>query len=191
MRVFPLILIVLAGCQAKPTENPAVPSPETAPAPTVPARLAFDETKGHLDRPSGVGFVYPRGWDNLGVTDQSGVVSLSMRRREPPVEVSIQWSKLEENLDDKSVGDGEFNSLQSLYGDKAGKPEPCKSGDQSGFRLSFAGGPRGATGVELKGLVYVFAVRHEQQWWKVRLRATSRDDSLTRAAEGLLKNFRW
>lgn len=192
-RLLPLLTAGFLGCQEQPATPPAAPAPEAvspAPPPT-PARPAFDKTKGYLHEPSGVGALYPRGWDNLGVTDKGDYTMLVLRRREPPVEATLYWSKLDPPARDKTVGDLEYESLKSQFGEKAGKPEPVQKNDQSGYRLTFAGGPKGATGAELKGVILVFAKRQGEQWWKIKLRVTSREDIHEKAAEAILRQYRF
>ena len=178
----------LTGCQDRATPRPPAGA---AVAGSSPARPTFDETKGYLHKPSGVGFVYPDGWENLGVTDRGPITSLGLRKREPPVEVTLYWTRPDVPTDPTNVGDVEYEALRSVYGDKVGKPEPMRNGEQPGYRLAISGGPIGEGSPALSGVVYVFAVRREGQPWKIKLRATAKGREHLSLAEELLKNYRW
>lgn len=178
----------LVGCQDR-----AVPGPPgaTSKVGSPVDRPAFDETKGYLHKPSWVGFVYPDGWENLGVTDRGPITSLGLRKREPHIEVTLYWTRPDDPVNATTVGDVEYDSLRSVYGDKVGKPEPIRSGDQPGYRLAISGGPLGETRPGLFGAVWVFVVRRDNQPWKIKLRATAAGREHLTTAEELLQNYRW
>jgi hypothetical protein len=176
---------MLIGCQ----DRAAPGSPGAATGVAAPA--AFDESKGYLHKPSGVGFVYPDGWENLGVTDRGPITSLGLRKREPQIEVTLYWTRPDEPIDAMTVGEVEYETLRSVYGDKVGTPEPIRSGDQFGYRLMISRGPLGQENPNLSGVVYVFAVHRDSQPWKIKLRATAAGREHLATAEELLRNYHW
>jgi hypothetical protein len=77
-----------------------------------------------------VGFVYPEGWENLAVTDRGPITTLGLRKREPPIEVTLYWTRPDVPTDSTNVGKVEYEGLRSVYGDRVGKPEAVRSGDR-------------------------------------------------------------
>jgi hypothetical protein len=151
---------------------------------------SFDETEGYMHEASGVGFVYPAGWENLGTKALGPVTQLGLRKDQGAIEVTLSWTPLGPK-DQADIGSIELAGLRPLHGDKVGKPEPIRLGEKSGYKLPIAGGPLGVGGAELSGVVYVFDVRRGSEAWKIKLRATvSATEDLT-TVHDLLRNHRW
>ena len=183
------------GCKDRAATEPPV-APSTAPPSPIGAgspsdRPTFDETKGYFHERSGVGFVYPEGWENLGETSRGPFTSLALRRHEPRIDVTLYWSIPDGAIDAANVGEVEYAGLRPLYGEKVGKPVSVRAGGQPGFRLAISGGPLGQANADLSGVIYVFAVGRGDQSWKVKLRATAGSREHLSLAEELLRNYRW
>jgi hypothetical protein len=151
----------------------------------------FGEEEGYWHRQSGVGFLYPDGWQNLGVTVRGPITSLGLRKGSGAIEVTLYWTAPDDPISAETIGQIEWSALRSLYGDKLGLPEPVIVGAKPGYRLTISGGPLGEGGAELTGVVYVFAVQAGGAWWKIKLRATARDRASMAEVEQLLGNYRW
>jgi hypothetical protein len=185
-----VLLAIFLGCSGEPkVEGPKGDKPKADPAPE--NRPPFGEKEGYLHRQSGVGFLYPDGWENLGVNVRGPVTSLGLRKGQGAVEVTLFWTASDVPISAETVGEVEWSALSSLYGDKLGRPEPVAVRGKPGYKLKIGGGPLGKDKPELVGLVYVFAVKSERGWWKIKLRATARDKEKLAEVEKRLDNYRW
>jgi hypothetical protein len=185
------VVTLTAGCGDKPSPPSSPPVDPGAGSDRRTRTPPFGEKEGYYHRPSGVGFLYPDGWNVLGVRDQGPVTSLGLRKNEGGIEVTLYWTEPDQPIDSRTVGDVEWSGLRALYGDKVGKPESITVGTQTGFRLPIRGGPVGEADPTLSGVVYVFAVKSEKDWWKIKLRATIRGKEKLAEVEKLLNNYRW
>lgn len=163
--------------------------PVDATQPAVP-RPDFDETKGFWHKPSGVGFVYPDGWVHLPPRRGEGTTSIGLLKPTPAVDVSIYWTKYPLPIDDKNVGDAEYQSQTLHRGNKVTKPQAVKSGKQPGYKLSVTGDFLG-TGSEIHGVIYVFAVRQTGRYWMIKVFGTAREQQQLVVVEELLQQYRW
>jgi hypothetical protein len=190
-----IAVAALAGCGERAPQSPTTPAAPAAPAPTPnppAAREPFDETRGYLHKPSGVGFVYPDGWERTPLRSEGPLTSFGLNKQTPRATVTLYWTESDQPLDGATVGQNEYEALRPHYGTKLGKPEPIQVGGQKGFKLSIDGGPLGQIESDLVGVIYVFAVRKGGQWWKVKLRATVPGrENLALLVEPLLANYRW
>jgi hypothetical protein len=185
-----VLLAVALGCSGEPTGGaPKGATPKSDPAPE--NRPPFGPKEGYWHRQSGVGFLYPDGWENLGVTDRGPVTSLGLRKGQGAIEVTLFWTVPDGPITPETVGQVEWSALSSLYGDKLGRPEPVVVRGKPGYRLTISSGPLGKGGPELVGVVYVFAVKTGDDWWKIKLRATAHDKEKLAEVERLLDNYRW
>jgi hypothetical protein len=185
-------LAVAAGCSqtAAPDAVDADSGPSAGSAPGREA-TAFDESKGYLHKPSGVGFVYPDGWENLGVKSQGPETSLGLRKGQGDVEATLSWSDVDGSADEYGVALNEYDALRTLYKDNVRRPEPITQGARHGYRLAIVGGPLGVMDPESLGVVYLFVVRRGQQAWTVKLRATARGPQNLAHVDELLGQYRW
>ena len=184
------LLAVVLGCSNRPTDG--APKDSISKSDPVPQNLPpFGEKEGYWHQRSGVGFLYPSGWEKLGVTTRGPVTSLGLRKGQEAIEVTLFWTVPDGPINVETIGQAEWSALSSLYGDKLGRPEPVVVQAKPGFKLRISGGPLGEGGSELSGVVYVFAVKSGNDWWKIKLRATSREKDKLAEVEKLLDNYRW
>lgn len=191
-----VMLLVALGCgqQSPGPAKPSIPNADkgTVPAPNnalaLPKWTPADQGKGYLHKESGVGFVYPEGWEVLPAKSHGVITQLGLRKE--AVEVTLYWTALEPGQDPAAIGPQELAALRPLYGDKVTGPESVAIGEQPWKKLAIAGGPLGTDAPELSGVVYVFATRRNQQAWKIKVRATVRGAEKLKAVEDLLKNYR-
>ena len=106
------------------------------------------------------------------------------------IEVTLFWSKLQPDRDPATIGADELAMLRQVYGDKVSGPEPITVSGQKWSKLPIIGGPMGINDPQLSGVVYVMAVRHDGQIWKVKLRATFKGKENLPTVEALLNNYR-
>jgi hypothetical protein len=163
-------------------------APEAQPAGSKPA--PFDESKGYLHKKSGVGFIYPEGWDRLGVVARGPVTHLGLSKDKGDIEATLYWTELAGNVNPAAIGSQELAALRPIYREKVGTPEPATIAGRRGYKLAIAGGPLGSDAPDLAGVVYVFAVRRSEQTWKIKLRATVRGKEKLAAVEKLLGYYR-
>lgn len=188
------IAVVMCGCGKPPaqtTVTPDVPKVDPNAGPPVPKAEPFDETKGYLHKPSGVGFVSPDGWEKTPMRSEAGITSFGFNKDTPRITVSLYWTVSEESLDGAAVGEYEYEALSQLYGPKISKPQPVQVSGRSGFKLSIDGAPLGQKETGAAGVVYVFGVRKDGQWWKIKMRATVTGRENLAIVEPLLQNYRW
>lgn len=192
-------LLFCPGCETRPAAMPAVP-PNTPPTddrglpalpPPEPARSPFVGDEGYWHSESAVGFLFPADWTNLGITNRGPITSLGLRKGEGDIEVTLYWSTPENEISDETIGDIEYSALKSIYGDKVGSPQPVAVGKKSGFRLPIDAGPLGQEKNDLKGVVYVFAVKSHNGSWKIKVRATATTPEQFAEIAKLLDNYRW
>jgi len=154
-------------------------------------RKPLGKDEGYEHTASRVGFAFSEGWEVLGVRAQGPVTSLGLRHRKDGTEVTLYWSKPDQPISAETIGRTEWQGLEGLYGDKIGQPEPVTVRGKKGFRLALEGGPLGTDEPGLVGVVYVFAVEADGQWWKIKVRATAKGkDKLTDVVK-LLDGYRW
>ncbi len=176
--------------------NPSGPTSPTPPV-SVPAgpgtagtTETFDTSKGYLHEASGVGFIYPDGWDRSDVTTMGRVTALDMKAQGGSLHVSLYWTALTSCTKPVDFDRLEVLNLRQLYGNSVGDPEPMLIAGQQGYRISIARGPLGDTpGSGLVGVVYVFAVHCDGQAWKIKLRATVHGEQNLQAIGALLNNY--
>ena len=192
LSLWPLALFVLCGCGDRPVLQPNNNPNAAPPAPArEPAGEPFDQTKGFLHKPSGVGFVYPDGWERTETRSEPEITSFGLNKQNPKLTVTLYWTKSEEPLEGAAVGTIEYDTLAPLYGAKLGKPQPIQAGGRSGFKLPVESGPLGTSDAASVGAIYVFGVRKDGQWWKIKLRATVAGREHLGTVEQLLANYRW
>jgi hypothetical protein len=185
-----LLLVVAFGCSGEPKGGaPKADAPKSDPAPE--KLPPFNEKGGYWHRQSGVGFLYPDGWNNLGVSVRGPITSLGLRKGKGAIEVTLYWTAADRPISPETVGQVEWSALGSLYGDKLGRPVAVTVRGKPGYRLKISGGPLGESEPGLVGVVYVFAVKVGQDWWKIKLRATASDMDKLAEVEKLLDNYRW
>src|SRR5205823_2910841 len=127
----------------KPSEDKPVDvsSRQSNDTPRPTSEKSFDETTGFLHKASGVGFVYPADWENLGVTQVGPITQLGLRK--DAMEVTLYWSPLPADTEPAKIGELEAGALLPLYHDRLSEPERARVGDQSGYKLYISGGPLG------------------------------------------------
>lgn len=193
-----LVLSVAPGCKQQP-DGPTQPTTRTADAggshppkgsSPAPKWAPGDEARGYLHQPSGVGFIYPEGWERLPLKSQGAITHLGLRNGKGAIEVTLYWTALEPGEDPTQVGATEFETLRQLYGEKVSKPEPITIAGQPGQKLSITAGPLGVNDPNLSGVVYVFGVGTAQRGWKIKVRATVRGAENLAAVQSLLQNYR-
>lgn len=178
------------GCLDKPASGPpkeAAQQSDSAPRIQPP----FGDKEGYWHKQSGVGFLYPDGWENLGVRPGNPVTSLGLRKGQGVVEATLYWTVPDGPVNAETIGETEWSGLSSLYGNKLNRPEPIVVRGKPGFKLKISSGPLGEGGSELTGVVYVFAIKSGRDWWKVKLRATVGEKDNLAEVERLLDNYRW
>ena len=153
--------------------------------------MPLDEATGYLHKPSGVGFVFPEGWEHQEVRSEGPAASLVLRKGKGIVEVTLSWAEPTVATDETTIGQLEYDNLRLQYRDKVGRPEPVESAGRHGYRLDITGGPLGVKDPELFGVVYVFAVPRGEQTWKIKVRATVRGQKNLAVVADLLKQYRW
>jgi hypothetical protein len=192
------VLSAVLGCNQQAT-GPAKPSARNADEGTAqastdalahPKWAPADEARGYLHKQSGVGFIYPEGWENLGAKSQGPITQLGLRKDGGAIEVTLYWTALDPDRDPETIGALELTTLRQLYHDKVSGPESVTVAGQPWKKLSIAGGPVGVNDPNLSGVVYVFAIRRNQQAWKIKLRATVQGPEKLAAVEELLNNYR-
>lgn len=186
------LLVSVTGC-AETNNGEPVPKPLVDPASKEGSvKMApFSDKEGYFHQESGVGFLYPKGWDNLGVEARGPMTALGLRKDSGVAEVTLYWSYPDREISPETVGDIEHSALSTMYGDKLGKPEPVVANGKRGFRIAINGGPLGDESPGRSGVVYVFAVKSGQDWWKIKLRATVNGLARLTEVEKLLDNYRW
>jgi hypothetical protein len=189
MLAFFASLAFVIGCSQ--TSSPEVPNADTGASPPANGATPFDESKGYLHKPSGVGFVYPEGWENLGVKSQGSETSLGLRKGRGDVEATLSWSEADGIVDEWSMGLNEYEALRALYKDNVRRPETIMRGPRHGYRLAIVGGPLGVNDPESLGVVYLFVARRGQQAWTIKLRATARSQQNLALVDELLGQYRW
>jgi hypothetical protein len=187
--VFIASLVLAIGCSQ--TSAPEVPSADAGGSSPGNTSTPFDEGKGYLHKPSGVGFVYPEGWENLGVKSQGSETSLGLRKGRGDVEATLSWSEADSVVDEWTIGLTEYEALRALYKDNVRRPEPIMRGPRHGYRLAIVGGPLGVNDPESLGVVYLFVARRGQQAWTIKLRATARGQQNLALVDELLGQYRW
>ena len=99
--IFFVVLIAL-GCGSQ-TPGPAKPSAGTVDkgldatpmeAGALPKWTAADQGKGYLHKESGIGFIFPEGWEILGTRTQGPITQLGLRKGEA-FEVTLYWTALD------------------------------------------------------------------------------------------------
>jgi hypothetical protein len=188
-------LAVAIGCSGSAASDGLDSEADGSGQPTSPlaqdGAVAFDQSNGYLHQASGVGFVYPRGWEILGVKSQGSETSLGLRKGRGDVEATLSWTETEPGIDDWTVGLNEYEALRSLYKDNVHRPESIMRGPRHGYRLAIVGGPLGIQDPESLGVVYLFVARRGQQAWTVKLRATARGSVNLAHVDELLGQYRW
>ena len=183
-------LAVTVGCSKTPATDVA-DNDSGSPVMSIPGPETIDQGKGYLHKPSGVGFVYPAGWEMLGVKSQGAETSLGLRKGQGDVEATLSWVEVDASADEYAFALSEFDTLRTLYKDNVHRPAPITQGARQGYRLAIVGGPLGVVDPEAFGVVYLFVARRGQQAWMVKLRATARGPHNLARVEELLGQYRW
>src|SRR5258707_15768347 len=119
-RMLVLIATLAVGVGCSQTAAPDADDADSgAPAASGSGReaTAFDGGKGYLHKPSGVGFVYPDGWENLGVKSQGPETSLGLRKDRGDVEATLSWCEADGLADEWTIALNEYDALRTLYKD--------------------------------------------------------------------------
>jgi hypothetical protein len=192
MLVVGISLAVVVGC-SRTSAPDAADGDSGSPAMSIPGQdaAAFDQGKGYLHKPSGVGFVYPAGWEMLGVKSQGPETSLGLRKNQGDVEVTLSWAEVNASTDEYALALSEYDGLRALYKDNVHRPEPITQGARRGYRVAVVGAPLGVMDPEAFGVVYLFVARRGQQAWTIKLRATARGPQNLARVEELLGQYRW
>lgn len=188
------LLALAVGCQR--TADGRGPASKggttvTTESPVAAKAEPFDGSKGYLHKESGIGFIYPEGWDKLPVKTEGAITRLGVRKEESAIVVTLYWTEMGRIAEAINIGEQEFAALRPLYQDRLGKPEAITSGKQSGYKIAIAGGPVGIDNPNLAGVVYVFLVQRGRTAWKIKLRATVHGRDKLDLVEKLLDNYRW
>lgn len=184
------LVICALGCSDKLTAEPPAEAVQKS-IPQKSAQPPFSEAEGYWHQQSGVGFLYPRGWEAPEVRPGSPISSVGVRNKQGDLEVTLYWTAVDTPVDTETIGEVEWSALSPLYGNKLSRPEPIVVRGKPGFKMKIGTGPLGEGAPDLTGVVYVFAVKSGQDWWKIKLRATvDKKDSLAEV-EKLLDNYRW
>jgi hypothetical protein len=144
-----------------------------------------------MHKPSGVGFIYPETWENLGVKSQGSETSVGLRKGRSDVEATLSWIEAEGLVDEWTVALSEYDALRALYKDNVRRPEAIMRGPRHGYLLAIVGGPLGVNDPESVGVVYLFVARRGQQAWTIKLRATARGQQNLALVDELLGQYRW
>lgn len=178
-----LALMILGSCRSNIGPNEASQAMPLGGA----KRAAFDETKGYLHRPSGVGFVYPADWQHEEAQGEPTDTSLALSRAEFGI-VTVFWTQIPAVPPD--LGEQKYSELREIYHDKVGKAKPATAAGQAGYEFPIECGPMGDDSTYRMGVDYVFPVRREKSTWLIELRASARDATALKAAKSLLADFR-
>jgi hypothetical protein len=188
--VWILLLVLASGCGPK-VESPSTLAGKNAPPAPVPLATKFDETKGYLHKQSGVGFVYPAGWER---EDPKGdVTDTSLGLGKPGIaRVSLFWTEIPNapaNIDEV-VGQEKFKDLHGLYKDKVTGPDPISVAGQQGFECPIKSGPMGDERTYTRGTDINFLVHRGDHTWIIEMRASAKDEKTLKSIRSLLDNYR-